>query len=177
MAIPMGSHRALSCRLEPWPETEKKVMTVMKNSSVAAIHRNDPDPVAPPWFSSPRGLLLAVLEDADHAGRAVAALRGAGFSVRALRVYAGEQILDDYRRYTAQRNMLRRTARALTVDQESTDLHLGYARDGCSAVWIHVPDDEAANRAVRTLAGSRSLYFRHYGRCRQRDIIIRRPTS
>ena len=147
------------------------------SSSVTAIRRGVSDPFAPPWFSSTRGLLLAVLEDADHAGRAVAALRGAGFSGQAVRVYSGERVLDDYRCYTTQRSMLRRVACALTADQESNDLYVRYARDGCSAVWICVPDDEAANRAVRHLAGSQPLYLRYSGRYRQRDIIVRRPRS
>jgi hypothetical protein len=94
-----------------------------------------------------------------------------------VRVYTGEQILYDYQCYTAQHGMLRRMARALTADQESTNLYVRYAHDGCSAVWIRVPDEEAANRAVSHLAGTQSLYFRYYGRCRQREIIVRRPTS
>lgn len=150
---------------------------MLSSSSVTAIRRGDPDPSAPPWFSSPRGFLLAVLEDADQAGRAVTTLRTAGFSEQALRIYEGGQILDQYQGYTTQQSVLRRMARALTMDQEGTNLYVRYARDGCSAVWIHVPDDDAANRAVRHLAGSHSLYFRHYGRCRHRDIIVRRPTS
>ncbi|GAA4748150.1 hypothetical protein GCM10023328_33160 [Modestobacter marinus] len=94
-----------------------------------------------------------------------------------MRVYAGEQILDDYRRHMAQRSVFQRIAGAVTAAPDSINLYLGYARDGCSAVWIHVPDHEAANRTVRHLAGSHAFCFRHYGRCRQRDIIVCRSTS
>ncbi|TFV91070.1 hypothetical protein [Blastococcus sp. CT_GayMR16] len=147
------------------------------SSSAGTIGRSRPDPCSPPWFTRPRGLLAVVLDDSDEARRAVTALRRAGFGAQAVKVYAGKQIIDDYRRYIEQRGVVRRMVRALMVDEESINLYLAYARDGCSAVWIRVPDHDAANRAVRHLAGCHSLHFRYFGHRRERAIILRRPTS
>jgi hypothetical protein len=38
-------------------------------------------------------------------------------------------------------------------------------------------EDDEANRAIRNLAGCRSLHIRHYGHCRQSDFYLQRPTS
>jgi hypothetical protein len=40
-------------------------------------------------------------------------------------------------------------------------------------LWIHVPDDADAKRAVRALADHPVLHFRHYGHDSQQDIHIR----
>ena len=38
-------------------------------------------------------------------------------------------------------------------------------------------DDDEAGRAVRGLAGCRTLHVRHYGRHRRSDVVLQRPTS
>jgi hypothetical protein len=63
-------------------------------------------------------------------------------------------------------------AGALTDDPEALELYFGYARAGRSALWVHVPDDAAADRAVRSLADAKVLHFRHYGRDVQVDIHL-----
>lgn len=45
--------------------------------------------------------------------------------------------------------MHRRVVPALTDDQDSVDLDCGYARDGRSALWVHVADDEADRGLAR----------------------------
>jgi hypothetical protein len=130
-----------------------------------------------PMVFRPQGFLVAILADADEANRAVDALRSAGFADRTLRIYTSQQILADGDLYSAQRTMLRRVVGALTDDQETIALYFGHARNGCSALWIHVDDDAEANRAIRGLADFETLHIRHYGHHRQTDFRLRRPTS
>jgi len=142
------------------------------------VGTTDQDPAlsARPLLFNPKGFLVAILPGTQEADRAAAALRSAGFADRKLRIFTSEQILGDYARYTAQRSLLRRTAAALTDDEETLDLYHGHARDGCSALWVHVTDDDEANRAIRGLAGCATLHIRHYGHRRQSDFYLHRPT-
>ena len=143
------------------------------------VGTTDQDPAlsARPMVFNPKGFLVAILSDAAGAEQAAAALRTAGFADRELRIFTSEQILADYARYTAQRSVPRRVVAALTDDQEALDLYHGHARDGRFALWVHVADDEAANRAIRGLAGCATLHIRHYGHHRQSDFSLQRPTS
>jgi hypothetical protein len=136
----------------------------------------DPDLSARPMVFHPKGFLVAILPDADEADRGVDALRSAGFPDRALRVYTSQQILADHELYTAQRSGPRRVVGALTDDQETIALYFGHARDGRTALWIHVVDDDAANRAIRVLADCDTFHIRHYGHRRQTDFYLRRPS-
>jgi hypothetical protein len=137
----------------------------------------DPDLADRPLVFKPKGFLVAVLPDAEEAGQAATALRAAGFADRELRIFTSRQILDDYARYTGQPSVARRVVAALTDDQETIQLYYGHARDGCSSLWVHVTDDDEANRAIRNLAGCRTLHIRHYGHRRQSDFYLQRPTS
>ena len=137
----------------------------------------DPDLTSRPMVFNPKGFLIAILPGADEAERAATALRGAGFPDRKLRVFTSQQILDDYTRYTTQPSLPRRVAAALTDDAETIELYYGHARDGCFALWVHVTDDDEADRAIRNLSGCRSLHIRHYGHRRQSDFHLQRPTS
>jgi hypothetical protein len=137
----------------------------------------DPDLADRPLVFDPKGFLVAILPGAAEAEEAAAALRTAGFADRELRVFTGEQILADHARYLAQMGLTRRVAAAVTDDQETLELYHGHARDGRSALWVHVADDDEANRAIRGLSGSRTLHIRHYGRHRQSDFYVQRPTS
>jgi hypothetical protein len=129
-----------------------------------------------PMVFNPEGFLVAILTDADEAGRAVDALRSAGFADRKLRVYTSQQILADHELYTAERSVPRRVVGALTDDQETIALYFGHARDGRSALWIHVDDEAEANRAIRGLADLDTLHIRHYGHRSQSDFYLRRPS-
>jgi hypothetical protein len=137
----------------------------------------DPDLSARPMVFNPKGFLVAILPGADEAERAAAALRTAGFTDRELRIFTDEQILADHARYTAQQSVPRRVVAALTDDQETLELYHGHARDGRFALWVHVADDDAANRAIRGLAGCATLHIRHYGHRRQSDFHLQHPTT
>jgi hypothetical protein len=137
----------------------------------------DPDLADRPLVFDPKGFLVAILPGAAEAEEAAAALRTAGFADRELRVFTGQQILADHGRYLAQMGLTRRVAAAVTDDQETLELYHGHARDGRSALWVHVADDDEANRAIRGLSGSHTLHIRHYGRHRPSDFVLQRPTS
>ena len=76
----------------------------------------------------------------------------AGFAERDLRVYTSQQILDSWERFQAERSLAQRVAGAVTDDPETIEQYFGYARQGRAALWVHVPDDDDADRAVRGLA-------------------------
>jgi hypothetical protein len=132
----------------------------------------DPPARSRPLIFRPEGFLVAILEDSEHAERAKATLIGAGFADVDLRINTGQQILDDWERFKAERGVAGRVVGALTNDQETRELYRGYARDGRSALWIHVPEDADAGRAVRSLADHDVLHIRHYGHDGQVDIHI-----
>jgi hypothetical protein len=137
----------------------------------------DPDLSDRPLVFAPKGFLVAILPGAPEAQRAADALRTAGFGERELRMFTSEQILADYDRYIAQMSLTRRVTAAVTDDRETLDLYHGHARDGRAALWVRVADDDEADRAIRGLSGCQALHIRHYGRHRQSDFVLQRPTS
>jgi hypothetical protein len=92
-------------------------------------------------------------------------------------MYTGQQILADHHTYAAQQDPVHRVVRAATNDPETVDLYFGHARDGRLALWVDVVDDAAADRAIRYLADCRALHIRYYGRHKQSDFYLSRPTS
>jgi hypothetical protein len=135
---------------------------------------SDQDPAARdrPLVFNPQGFLVAVLDDADQAEQAKAALAEAGFADRDLRVYTSQEILDSWERFQAERSLAQRVAGAVTDDPATIELYFGYARQGRAALWVHVPEEADAKRAVRALADHQVLHFRYYGHDRQDDIHI-----
>jgi hypothetical protein len=142
----------------PWP-------TGMSDQDPAARER--------PLVFKPEGFLVAILEDADQAEQARAALADAGFAETDLRVYTSQQILDSWERFQAERSLAQRVAGAITDDPATIEQYFGYARQGRAALWVHVPEDADAKRAVRCLADHQVLHFRHYGHGSQEDIHLR----
>jgi hypothetical protein len=136
----------------------------------------DPNLADRPLVFNPKGFLVAILPGPDEAEQAAAALRTAGFADQELRIFTGEQILADYGRYIAQMSLTRRVTAAVTDDAETLELYHGHARDGRAALWVHVTDDDEANRAIRGLSGCHTLHIRHYGHRRQSDFVLQRPT-
>jgi hypothetical protein len=140
---------------------------------------HDPSARERPLFFNPQGFLVAILEDAGQAEQAKATLAEAGFAETNLRVYTSSQILDSWERFQAERSLAQRVAGAVTDDPDTIEQYFGYARQGRAALWVHVPDDGDAKRAVRALADHQVLHFRHYGHYGhdghdgQQDIHIR----
>ena len=135
----------------------------------------DPSARSRPMVFRPQGFLVAILENTEEAERARATLIGAGFADGDLRIYTGQQILDDWERFKAERGVARTVVGALTDEQETLKRYHGYARRGRAALWVHVPNPADADQAVRGLADHNVLYFRHYGHDRQVDIEMDGP--
>jgi hypothetical protein len=135
---------------------------------------SDQDPGARerPLVFNPQGFLVAILQDVDQAEQARATLAGAGFAERDLRVYTSQQILDSWERFQAERSLAQRVAGAVTDDPDTLELYFGSARQGRAALWVHVPDEADAKKAIRALADHHVLHIRHYGHDRQDDIHI-----
>ena len=145
------------------------------NEVVWPTGMSDQDPAARdrPLFFNPHGFLVAILQDADQAEQAKATLAKAGFAETDLRVYTSQQILNSWERFQAERSLAQRVVGAVTDDPDTIELYFGYARQGRSALWVHVPDDADAKRAIRSLADHQVLHFRHYGHDSQQDLHIR----
>jgi hypothetical protein len=135
---------------------------------------SDQDPAARerPLVFNPEGFLVAILEDADQAEQARVALAEAGFAETNLRVYTSQQILDSWERFQAERSLAQRVAGAITDDPDTLELYFGSARQGRAALWVHVPDEADAKKAIRALADHQVLHIRHYGHDRQDDLHI-----
>jgi hypothetical protein len=133
----------------------------------------DPAARARPLVFNPQGFLVAILEDADQAEQARASLVDAGFAERDLRVYTSQQILDSWKRFQAERSLPQRVAGAVTDGPDTIELYFGSARQGHAALWVHVPEEADAKKAVRALADHQVLHIRHYGHDRQDDLHIR----
>ena len=135
---------------------------------------SDQDPAARerPLVFNPEGFLVAILEDADQAEQARMALAEAGFAEPNLRVYTSQQILDSWERFQAERSLAQRVAGAITDDPDTLELYFGSARQGRAALWVHVPDEADAKKAIRALADHQVLHIRHYGHDRQDDLHI-----
>jgi hypothetical protein len=144
------------------------------NEVVWPTGMSDQDPAARdrPLVFNPQGFLVAILNDADQAEQAKATLTEAGFAEGDLRVYTSQQILDSWERFQAERSLPQRVAGAVTDDPDTLELYFGSARQGHAALWVHVPDEADAKRAVRALADHQVLHIRHYGHDRQDDLHI-----
>jgi hypothetical protein len=136
---------------------------------------SDQDPAARerPLVFNPQGFLVAILEDADQAEQAKATLVNAGFGERDLRVYTSQQMLDSWERFLAERSLAQRVVGAVTDDPDTIELYFGYAREGRAALWVHVPEEANAKRAIRGLADHQVLHIRHYGHDSQQDLHMR----
>jgi hypothetical protein len=136
---------------------------------------SDQDPAARdrPLVFNPQGFLAAILEDDDQADQARATLAEAGFADRDLRVYTSQEVLDGWERFQAERSLAQRVAGAVTDDPDTIELYFGYARQGHAALWVHVPDEADAKKAIRGLADHQVLHIRDYGHDRQDDLHIR----
>ena len=136
------------------------------------MSEQDPDPASRPWVFDPHGFLVAVLADTGEAERASTTLGGAGFPDAKRRIYTGEQVMDERRRFVAQQGPARRLVEKLTIENDVVQLFLDYAGDGAAFLWIRVPRREDANRAIRALGGHRVLHYRYYGDDSVEDIHL-----
>jgi len=52
------------------------------------------------------------------------------------------------------------------------ELYLGYAREGRSALWLRLPDEEDVSKALRLLADYDYLHARYYGFNTTEDFVV-----
>jgi hypothetical protein len=94
-----------------------------------------------PWRFEPEGYLVVILTGISEARRALSALVEGGFGHRDIKVYAGEQTLENVAVNRRRRTVARRLLGPFTDEDEfgGRELYLGYAREGRSALWMRLP--------------------------------------
>lgn len=130
------------------------------------------DPASRPWKFRPEGYLVVILVDDEEAQRAQAALIEAGFDPPDVKLYAGQQILENHEVYMGRRDVTAKVVGAVADDSEGRELYLGYAREDRCALWLRVPDEGNVPKALRVLANHNYLHTRYYGIDRQDDVHI-----
>jgi hypothetical protein len=130
------------------------------------------DPSPRPWKFKPEGYLVVILSDAGEAQRAESALVNQGFASRDVKLYSGKQILENYEVYLGRRNVTDKVIGSVTADFEGRELYLGYAREGRSAMWVRIPDEDDVPKALRVLADHDYVHSRYYGSEGQTDYNV-----
>ncbi|MET1012649.1 MAG: hypothetical protein ABWY83_09760 [Actinomycetota bacterium] len=130
------------------------------------------DPSPHPWKFRPEGYLVVILSDADEAQRAESSLVSQGFASRDVKLYTGKQILENYEVYLGRRNVTDKVVGSVTADSEGRELYLGYAREGRSAMWVRIPNENDVPKALRVLADHDYVHTRYYGSERQTDFNV-----
>jgi hypothetical protein len=143
-----------------------------ENAFPMDFYADDPSPR--PWKFQPEGYLVVILSDAGEGERATASLVAAGFSERDVKLYRGEQILENYEVYATRRNLTDKVVGSVVDDVEGRDQYLAYARQGASALWLRVTAESDVPKALRVLADARYVHARYYGSGKQEDFRVDR---
>jgi hypothetical protein len=130
------------------------------------------DPSPRPWKFRPKGYLVVILSDAEEGQRAKADLVSNGFAPRDVKLYPGEQILENYEVYVGRRNATDKVVGSVVDDSEGRELYLGYARQDRCAMWVRIPDEENVPKALRALADHNYVHTRYYGSGQQTDFNV-----
>lgn len=145
-------------------------MDERENSFPMDFYVRDPSPR--PWKFRPKGYLVVILSDAEEGQRAEADLVSNGFAPRDVKLYTGKQILENYEVYAARRNTTDKVVGSVVDDSEGRELYLDYARQGRSAMWVRIPDEEDVPKALRVLANHDYVHARYYGSEQQTDFKV-----
>ena len=130
------------------------------------------DLAARPWKFRPEGYLVVILADTEEAQRAEAALVGGGFAPQDVKLYTGEQILENYEVYNEQRTVTGKVVGSVVDDQEGRELYLAYAREDRCALWLRIPNETGVPKALRVLADYDYVHTRYYGVEKQTDFQV-----
>ena len=127
-----------------------------------------------PWKFKPKGYLVVILTGISEARRALSALVEGGFGHRDIKVYSGEQTLENDAVNRRRRTVARRLVGPVTDEDElaGRELYLGYAREGHSALWLRLPNEEDVSKALRVLADYDYLHARYYGFNTTEDFVV-----
>lgn len=105
-------------------------------------------------------VLIAMVSDAAGAEQM---LRDLGFTDERMRVYPSELILEYDRQFRSGRGILDRAVGTIVDDNAAMTEYVDYAREGGSAVWVHVADRDDANRIIRHLVEHGLLHAWFHG--------------
>jgi hypothetical protein len=123
----------------------------------------DGTPASRPKVVDMDGVLVAMLRD-DAAGEAAAAMLGArGYDDRRLRLYRADQIVGYDEEFRDTRSLTGKVVGAVVDDREAMAEYVAYGREGCSALWVLVPDRDDANAVVRALADQPTVFVWYHG--------------
>ena len=95
-----------------------------------------------------------------------------GFASPDVKLYTGEQILENYEVYLGRRNATDRVVGSLVDDSEGKELYLAYAGEDRCAMWVRIPDESDVPKALRVLADHDYVHTRYYGSDRQTDYNV-----
>ena len=115
-----------------------------------------------PWKFEPEGYLVVILAGLAEAERALEALVESGFGHGDIRIYSGEQTLENHAVNMRRRTVASRLVSPLRDDLEGRELYLGYAREGRGTLWLRLPDEDDVSGALRVLADYDYLHARYY---------------
>jgi hypothetical protein len=130
------------------------------------------DPSSRPWNFKPEGYLVVIMADLERARRAETALAQAGVAPSDIKLYSGNQILENQAVYIGRRSVMTKLIAVVTEDVEGRELYLAYAREDRCAMWVRLPDDGRVARVLRVLADFGCLHVRYFGRDEQHDFHI-----
>jgi hypothetical protein len=116
------------------------------------------------------GVLIAILRDEASGQHARAMLCERGFGDDTLRLYAGAQIVAYDDEFRARRSLTGRVVGAVVDDREAMSEYVDYGHEGCSALWVLVPDRDDANSVVRWLADEETVFVWYHGHGRVEAI-------
>jgi hypothetical protein len=91
---------------------------------------------------------------------------------REVKLYTGEQILENYEVYVGRRNATGKVVGSFVDDSEGRELYLGYVRQDRCAMWVRIPDEENVPKALRALADHNYVHTRYYGSGQQTDFNV-----
>ena len=132
----------------------------------------DEDPSSRPRNFRPEGYLVVILADIEEARRAETALAQAGFAPKDIKLYTGTQILENQAVYIGRRSVITKLVAAVAEDVEGRELYLAYAREDRCAMWVRLPHEGRAAKALRVLADFDYLHARYYGDDQQHDFHL-----
>jgi hypothetical protein len=124
------------------------------------------------WNFRPRGFLVVMLTDAGEAERAEAALAAAGFAPSDLKRYDAEEIVANFAAYLERIGAADKLLGTVLDDVEGRDRYVAYAREGLSALWARIPDEDRVPKALRVLADFDYRHARYYGDGTRTDLEI-----
>jgi hypothetical protein len=123
----------------------------------------DGGPASRPKVVDMEGVLVAMLRDASAGAHALATLKERGYSDAELRLYPAEQILAYDADFREHRTLAGKVIGAVVDDREAMGDYVDFARRGCSALWVLVPDRDDASAVVRVLADEHAVFVWYHG--------------